>query len=1035
MRLFAALSTGALLAASLSCFAANADPARIDCAAQREVFALPANDGQRVFESAGGWLEIEEVGQPVVLLDAQPLAMRISQPRRYGRYWLDTHPGQRIALRRGEPNEAAGAVALTAHCDLAVRNRAQLDWLTKLARIDAQIDSPENAAGILRLLPALDELQRSAPDLHANALIDHYRAMTFSAANEGRRAAEAFAETERAWMIAGKPDYAVAARVGRVEASYEGGDDAAVLRDTERLSGAAVPAAYFDARLLNARCLALQRSGKYADAERCYNRALAVLGSLDERNESASVMRNLAALQRVQGKLASARALALSALGLAGGPNAAMTRGRLHLLLGVLDQQAGDVAASIRRIDLANREFEQAGSGALFWRASSRLNEAMLFGQIGAWYEAYGALSEVNAFLPSQHSLALRARVFADLEAQTQHFDSALFWYGLAEDRYAREGALPARDWTRLARLRLAAQRQGPGSAAAMAQEIRDLPPLYEGQRQILMAMLALRRDDLGEARSAADRARRRWLPFADQVALAEIDAQIRLRSGDAETGLAALSGATEQIRLFAGRAGNGVLGQTIERFAVPLRRKALGYLIESPTAASPMAHVEAIVPWLALGQGSIAIDRDPGVPRGDGSAFDRAVAAELLATGPAARAAAESAAHRSMFALLTSGNNSANGTASIVRQSPALTLTHLQAALSDGDAFAAYVDAGARGMLFWVTRSSAALIPAAGPDEVRAGTAALRELLRAPGSPLAAVDAASGRLSGALLRGVPGAPPQRLWVLSDALSDGIPWAMLRWPGRDVPLIESTTTSLARMVVIRENITAKPPPANMHVLVAALRQVGEPSLPSLANAAVEAQQILNALAPAGMRIEANMGATRDAVFDSLRDHDAFVHIAAHGMAQPPRMGYAGIWLEPSAGETMPSFLSWLDILDAGVRADLVVLDACRLGDSGAAIDGNLSFASAVARAGARRVVASQWPVSDSATVLWVPAFYAALRENPHDAAAALRAAQLHLAHSRAFAHPFFWAGMQAIERFDVVSDELRTKPPVVRRLP
>jgi len=1035
VRRFAALSSWALLLASLPCFPAIADMVRIDCVAQREVFALPSKDGERVFESAGGWLEIEEIGQLLVLPGAESSAIRISQPRRYGRYWLDTHPGQKIALRRGEPNEAAGAVALTAHCDLAARNRAQLDWLTKLAGIDAQIDSPEDAAGVLRLLPALDELQRSATDPHANALIDHYRAMTFLAANQGRRAAEAFAESERGWILAAEPNYAAAARVGRVEAFYEGGDDAAVLRDTERFAGAAAPSTYFDARLLNARCLVLHRSGKYADAERCYNRALAALATLDERNESASVMRNLATLQRVQGKLASARALASSALALTAGPNAVMTRGRLHLLLAVLDQQAGDVVASIRHIDLANREFEQAGSGALFWRASSRLNEAILFGQIGAWYEAYGALSEVNAFLPSQHSLALRARVFADLEAQTQHFDSALFWYGLAEDRYASEGASPARDWTRLARLRLAAQRQSHSAAAATVQEIRELPPLYEGQRQILTAMLALKRGDLVEARSAAERAWSRPLPLADQVALADVDAEIRLRSGDVEAGLMALTGAKEQIRLLAGRAGNGVLGQTIERLAVPLRRKALGYLIGSPITPLPTASVEAIAPWLVLGQGDIAVDRDAGTPRGDGSVFDRAVAAELLATEPGARAAAESATHRSMLALLTSENNSTNGMAVAVRQSPALTLTHLQAALSDGDVLAAYLDGGTRGALLWVTRSSAALIPAADADEVRAKTATLRELLRVPTSSLTAAEAAAGGLSDALLHEVPGAPPRRLWIVADELSDGIPWAMLRWPGRDAPLIESTTTVLARVLGARESVAAKRSSVSVHVLAAAQLKAGEISLPNLTNAAVEAQQIRDALVPAGMHIDANMSATRDAVFDSLHDRDAFVHIAAHGMAQPPRIGYAGVWLEPSAGETMPSFLSWLDILDAGVRADLVVLNACQLGDSGTAVNGNLSFASAVARAGARRVVASLWPVSDSATVLWVPAFYSALRDNPGDAAAALRRAQLHLAHSRAFAHPFFWAGMQAIERLDVVTEELPAKPPAVRRVP
>ena len=108
------------------------------------------------------------------------------------------------------------------------------------------------------------------------------------------------------------------------------------------------------------------------------------------------------------------------------------------------------------------------------------------------------------------------------------------------------------------------------------------------------------------------------------------------------------------------------------------------------------------------------------------------------------------------------------------------------------------------------------------------------------------------------------------------------------------------------------------------------------------------------------------------------------------------------------------------MLDRGVRSDLVVLDACQTGDSGTAVNGNLSFADAVARAGARRVVAAMWPVSDAASATWVPAFYAELlADEKHDVGDALRNAQQRLRASRAFSHPFYWAGMQTIERWPI----------------
>src|SRR5262249_58991567 len=116
----------------------------------------------------------------------------------------------------------------------------------------------------------------------------------------------------------------------------------------------------------------------------------------------------------------------------------------------------------------------------------------------------------------------------------------------------------------------------------------------------------------------------------------------------------------------------------------------------------------------------------------------------------------------------------------------------------------------------------------------------------------------------------------------------------------------------------------------------------------------------------------------------------------------------------------------IDVLDKGVRSDLVVLDACQTGDSGTAVNGNLSFADAVSRAGARRVVAVMWPVSDAAAAIWVPAFYTALAaDESHDTADALRSAQQRLRASRSFSHPFYWAGMQAIERWPIGVDAAR----------
>jgi CHAT domain-containing protein len=62
------------------------------------------------------------------------------------------------------------------------------------------------------------------------------------------------------------------------------------------------------------------------------------------------------------------------------------------------------------------------------------------------------------------------------------------------------------------------------------------------------------------------------------------------------------------------------------------------------------------------------------------------------------------------------------------------------------------------------------------------------------------------------------------------------------------------------------------------------------------------------------------------------------------------------------------------------------------------------------RAGAPRVVASLWKVSDQATAALMDQFYRALLLDKVSPAAALRSAQLALKGQRRFAAPFDWAG-------------------------
>lgn len=151
---------------------------------------------------------------------------------------------------------------------------------------------------------------------------------------------------------------------------------------------------------------------------------------------------------------------------------------------------------------------------------------------------------------------------------------------------------------------------------------------------------------------------------------------------------------------------------------------------------------------------------------------------------------------------------------------------------------------------------------------------------------------------------------------------------------------------------------------------------------------------------------------------SLGGAGTWVHVAAHGDTEAGRLGYSGLWLHgPDNGQ--PVFVSAFDVIERGASADLVVLNACRLAADAAARRANIGFAASVLRSGARNVVAAAWPISDGASAIWVPRFYATLSQDPDgNVGEALRSAQLALAQSRAYRHPYFWASLVHLGHVD-----------------
>ena len=92
-------------------------------------------------------------------------------------------------------------------------------------------------------------------------------------------------------------------------------------------------------------------------------------------------------------------------------------------------------------------------------------------------------------------------------------------------------------------------------------------------------------------------------------------------------------------------------------------------------------------------------------------------------------------------------------------------------------------------------------------------------------------------------------------------------------------------------------------------------------------------------------------------------------------------------------------------------ADLIVLSGCQTA-LGTEIKGEglVGLTRAFMYAGAPRVVASLWEVSDRVTTELMKTFYRGLLQEGLRPAAALRAAQLEMSQDSRWTSPYFWAG-------------------------
>jgi CHAT domain-containing protein len=166
------------------------------------------------------------------------------------------------------------------------------------------------------------------------------------------------------------------------------------------------------------------------------------------------------------------------------------------------------------------------------------------------------------------------------------------------------------------------------------------------------------------------------------------------------------------------------------------------------------------------------------------------------------------------------------------------------------------------------------------------------------------------------------------------------------------------------------------------------------------------------------------------MIDSLRAASAILappgrvsilHLATHGVT--------------FVGNPVQSFLVLPDavlpaarIYESRIKADIVVMSACRTGLGGAHPDSRIGLANAFLIAGAKTVVSTLWSIPDLMTAKMIPVFYEelVLGQSP---ASAIRKAQLNSLESERGGDPSVWGA------FKVTGHDAPLFPPRTAKAP
>lgn len=350
------------------------------------------------------------------------------------------------------------------------------------------------------------------------------------------------------------------------------------------------------------------------------------------------------------------------------------------------------------------------------------------------------------------------------------------------------------------------------------------------------------------------------------------------------------------------------------------------------------------------------------------------------------------------------------------------------------------------RSFLWAVTKSDARFVTTL-PGREQIEQAARRTYDRMTESHLQTGEAAARQAAAQLSRMLLGPVAdllgrRRLVIVAPDALQIVPFAALPDPGADGresreesrPLILDhdlvSLPSVSVLGTLRSNLAKRRPPRGLLAVlsdpvlgpdderfkrsaIAASTHRRLPRLLRLPNTGAEAAAILDLAGSAPVLTASGFEASRKLVQSGRLADYRILHFATHGLANDlyPELSSLSLSAFDASGQPVDGQLRAYEVSDLKLRADLVVLSACRtaLGEEVGG-EGLVGFSQAFLHAGAKSLVVSLWDVNDQATVELMKHFYTALLREKLPPSQALRKAQIALLQQERWHAPYYWAG-------------------------